>query len=292
MTTSAAPNNPQRYSLSWYVRSRWNILDLIQLVRRGSVSAYLFVDIDMTWVEEMRKRLAAQGVKTTVTAFLLKAIGIAQHAHPNSRAVLLPWGQTMTMNRIVAGFTCEKFVDGEPAVYLGLIHDPDQKSLSQISSELRDYSQKTIPEVPQLALEEWFNHLPWIVRRIFLLFGLAVPWFRLKFIGASFGLSSLGKQGMTAIIPPSVNTSIFGVGKVEDRPVVRDGQIVIRKMTTLTLNFDHRLIDGAPAAYFLTDVQKLLEGGLSEYIDETGEIKTQPSEPPFVNIQETAAVVS
>lgn len=289
MTTSAAPNNPKRYSLSWYVRSRWNILDLIQLVKGKSVSAYLFIDIDMTWVEEMRKRLAAQGVKTTVTAFLLKAIGIAQHAHPNSRAVLLPWGQTMTMNRIVAGFTVEKFVDGEPAVYLGLINDPDQKSLGQISKELREYSQGTIPEVPQLAMEERFNRMPWLVRRLILLFGLAVPWIRFNFIGASFGLSSLGKQGMTAIIPPSVNTSIFGVGKVEDRPVVRDGQIVIRKMTTLTLNFDHRLIDGAPAAFFLTDVQRLLEGGLSEHIDEAGEVKAPV---PFVQMQDAAPIIS
>jgi pyruvate dehydrogenase E2 component (dihydrolipoamide acetyltransferase) len=77
---------------------------------------------------------------------------------------------------------------------------------------------------------------------------------------------------MTAIIPPCVTTSVFGVGSLEDRAVVRDGEIVIRKMMSITLNFDHRVIDGAPAARFLSEVRALLEGGLAEYITEDDEV--------------------
>src|SRR5271167_2816837 len=63
-------------------RSRWNVLDLIKMVGRESIPAYLFYDIDMTWAENLRKKFAALGYKTTVTAILLKAIAIAQRAHP------------------------------------------------------------------------------------------------------------------------------------------------------------------------------------------------------------------
>lgn len=263
------------FSLSWYFRSRWNILDLIQVVRRGSVPAYLFADIDMCWERKQRKLLADKGIKVTPTAFVLKAIGIAQRNHPDSRSVLLPWGQTMVMNRIAAGFTVEKAVDGQHAVYLGVIADPDLKSVAQISHELREYAIRDIKDVPQLALEERFNRMPWLIRRIVLLFGLFVPAFRFRYMPASFGMSSLGKHGIQFIIPPSVNTSIFGVGQIEDRPVVRDGQIVIRPMLTMTLNFDHRLIDGAPAARFFSEVRQLLEGGLEEYLHEELEPKTK-----------------
>src|ERR1700722_13484966 len=91
--------SPKNYSLSWFVRRRWNILDLIQVVERGAVPTYLFTEIDMAWAENLRCELAKQGIRITVTALLLKAIGIAQRSHPCSRAALLPWGQTMVINK-------------------------------------------------------------------------------------------------------------------------------------------------------------------------------------------------
>ena len=255
-------------SFSWFVRRRWNILDLIQIVERGTVPTYLFAEIDMSWAENMRRDLSAQGIKTTVTALILKAIGIAQRSHPESRSALLPWGQTMIFNRIIAGFTVEKMVDGQPAVYLGIIEDPDTKSLEEIAAELQVYGERDIADVPQLALEERFNHMPWLLRRIILLLGLSLPWIRMRYMPASFGVSSLGKYGIKAVIPPCINASTFGIGGVEKKAVVRDGQIEISPMMTITLNFDHRLIDGGPAVRFLNDVQKLMEGGLAEYLHE------------------------
>ena len=85
-------------------------------------------------------------------------------------------------------------------------------------------------------------------------------------MGATFGLSSLGKWGMTGLIPPCVSTSTFGIGSVEPRPVARDGKVEIRPMMTIILNFDHRLIDGGPAARFMADVKRLVEGDLENYI--------------------------
>ncbi len=265
-----------RFSFSWFLRSRWNILDLIGFLRGNSVATYLFTDMDMTWEEETRLNLYEQGVKTSITAFLIKAIGIAQRNHPDSRAALMPWGQTMVMENIVAGFTCEKEVPGGQAVYIGIIKDPDTKSLVQITNELKDYAQQEIENIPQLALEERFNHMPWLIRRVILTAGLFLPWIRFNVMPASFGISSLGKLGMTAIIPPCVNTSTFGVGKVEERAVVRNGNIEVRPMLTVTLNFDHRLIDGAPAARFLNDVQALMEGGLKGYLHEDIPVTQRP----------------
>jgi hypothetical protein len=271
MKSNQSTKSEKQFSLTWFVRRRWNILDLIQIVEPGSVPTHLFAEINMTWAENLRLNLAERGVRVTVTALLLKAIGIAQRNHPESRSALLPWGQIMVINRIVAGFTVEKIVDDEPAVYLGIIEEPDIKPLVEISRELQEYSQRDIADVPQLAIEERFNHMPWILRRIIILVGLFIPWVRFRYLPASFGVTSIGKYGITAIIPPSVCASTFGVGSVEEKAVVRNGQIVICPMMNLTLNFDHRLIDGAPAARFLSDVQKLMEGQLADYLHEVGE---------------------
>ena len=53
--------------------------------------------------------------------------------------------------------------------------------------------------------------------------------------------------------------AILGVGRIQPKPVVRDGEIVVRQMITLSLTFDHRLVDGAPAARFLQRIKQMVE---------------------------------
>jgi hypothetical protein len=263
------------YSLAWFPRRRWNILDLVQIVERGSVPTYLFAEINMDFAQKLcANNLSSRRIKITPTALLLKAIGVAQRAHPETRSALLPWGQTLVFEKIVAGFTVEKVVDGQAAVYLGAIENPDTKPLEDIAAELRAYGQEEIADVPQLAIEERFNFMPWLVRRIIILISLVIPELRLRYMPASFGLTSIGKYGIHALLPPSVSASTFGVGTIELKPAVVDNEIKICPMMTLTLNFDHRLIDGAPAARFLSEIKKLMEGELANYLGENKDINT------------------
>ena len=79
--------------------------------------------------------------------------------------------------------------------------------------------------------------------------------------GGTFTISSLGMFGIkhfTPIINPP-ESCILGVTMIEDRAVVRDGQIVIRPMSTFCLTADHRSVDGADAAKFLQRLKELLE---------------------------------
>ncbi len=134
---------------------------------------------------------------------------------------------------------------------------------------MRAYGQEEIADVPQLAIEERFNFMPWLLRRFIIFISLVIPELRLRYMPASFGLTSIGKYGIHALVPPSVSASTFGVGTIEPKPVVVDNQIKICPMMTLTLNFDHRLIDGAPAARFLNEIKKLMEGELANHLRDT-----------------------
>jgi 2-oxoisovalerate dehydrogenase E2 component (dihydrolipoyl transacylase) len=79
--------------------------------------------------------------------------------------------------------------------------------------------------------------------------------------GSTITLTSLGPLGGLAATPivnyPEV--AIVGVNRIVERPVVRDGQIVIRKMMNLSSSFDHRIVDGWEAASFIQRVKQLLE---------------------------------
>jgi pyruvate dehydrogenase E2 component (dihydrolipoamide acetyltransferase) len=71
--------------------------------------------------------------------------------------------------------------------------------------------------------------------------------------GGTFTISNLGSFGADAFTP-IVNPpqcAILGVGRIVEKPVVADGEVVIRPAMWLSLTFDHRLVDGAPAARFL-----------------------------------------
>jgi len=266
MNSRENSTNTGRYQISGMPRARGGILDVIHIASRPVPAAPIFLDVDMTWAENLRKEYEKRGCKITMTAIVLKAIGLAQVDHPFSRTVMLPWGATLQLNEIVAGFTVERYIDGVPGVFLGTVRDPHLKSLEQIGDELKAFGTKSMEEVADLEVQNRFSKFPLWLRRMILWIGMHFPSIRLKYMGASFGVSSLGKYGIKTLVPPCITTSIFGVGCVEDRVVVRNGEIVVRPIMTLSLNFDHRAIDGGPAARFLADVKTLLEGGLGRHM--------------------------
>ena len=79
--------------------------------------------------------------------------------------------------------------------------------------------------------------------------------------GGTFTITNLGAyriDGFTPIINPP-ETAILGVGRIAEKAVVVDGKIEARTMCTLSLSFDHRVVDGVPAAAFLARLAELLE---------------------------------
>jgi pyruvate dehydrogenase E2 component (dihydrolipoamide acetyltransferase) len=77
---------------------------------------------------------------------------------------------------------------------------------------------------------------------------------------ATLTVTNLGDQGVdtvfAVIVPPQV--AIVGFGRIVDRPSVVDGQIVARRMVTVSLSFDHRVLDGHRAGLFLAALERRL----------------------------------
>jgi pyruvate dehydrogenase E2 component (dihydrolipoamide acetyltransferase) len=79
--------------------------------------------------------------------------------------------------------------------------------------------------------------------------------------GGTFTITNLGAYGVdgfTPVInPPEI--AILAIGRIEEKPVAVQGKIGLRQQMTLSLKFDHRLVDGAPAARFLQTIRDLIE---------------------------------
>jgi pyruvate dehydrogenase E2 component (dihydrolipoamide acetyltransferase) len=166
--------------------------------------------------------------RASVTALLVKALALALGQHPAFNAV---WNgdileQVDAINIAVA-------IDlGEGGLIAPALLGCDSKSVSQIAADLRDLVTRT--RAGKLRAPE-------IADGTFTLTNLVM----------------LGVTQFTAIItPPQVST--LATGSTEPRPVVRDGEIRVRRVMTATLSSDHRAVDGAGSARFLAELQSRL----------------------------------
>ncbi len=193
----------------------------------------LFNDADITSVEAMRQRhkerVRSAGGSLTITPILMKVVAAALKAHPKMNAS--------------ADFTANEMVLKE-YIHLGVAADTERGLLVPV---IRDVDEKSITE---LAIE--VTEVAGQVREG------QLPPERLE--GASFTISNLGGLGtghFTPIInPPEVG--ILGVGRAVERPVYVEGLLRPRLMLPLALSFDHRAVDGADGARFLTWIVEAL----------------------------------
>ena len=258
----------EHWTIGELPRKRWNVLDLITIIARGTKPAYLFAEVDVTACEGLRARLASQGTIITITAILLKAISIAQIAHPDSRSFRLAWGNQITEIEPVAGFTVERNVGRQPVVFFGVIRAADRKTLKEIGEELEEYGKGSISEVPLLRREFALTRIPWVFRQIGIWMGMRIASLRRSVNPATFGLTSLGKLGVDSLLAPTVSTCIFGVGTVEQRAVAINKTVVeVRKMMTLTLSVDTAVMNIFDAACMLNEIKDLIETGLADRLD-------------------------
>jgi pyruvate dehydrogenase E2 component (dihydrolipoamide acetyltransferase) len=179
-------------------------------------------------VSARQQAIAELQQKVSYDAFLVALVARALVEHPNVNVRLTEAGieQLPQANVGVA-------VDTERGLLVPVVRDAAHKSLAAI--------QQSLGELVDRALS-----------------GSSLPD---DLAGGSFTITNLGMfeiDGFTPIINPP-ESAILGVGRILAKPVAEGREVVVREMVTLSLSFDHRLIDGAPAARFLQRVKQLIE---------------------------------
>ena len=190
----------------------------------------LSVSADMTLANELveRARELNPGVRVTVTDLLTKvsAMALSRHRNVNVQFTDEALLKFPTANVGIA-------VAAPTGLIVPVIHQAERLSLSETAQARTDIVERARDgKLRQADLEH-----------------------------GTFTISNLGMFGVeqfTAILNPP-QAAILAVGATEQRPVVRDGEIVARPMMTMTLTVDHRAVDGAEAADFLRTVKSFVE---------------------------------
>ncbi|HTL95736.1 MAG TPA: dihydrolipoamide acetyltransferase family protein [Gemmatimonadaceae bacterium] len=194
---------------------------------------YLTMEADLTRTADMRDAMLEAGdeFKVSFNDIILKAVATALARHPEVNAHWLG-DRVRQFNRVHLGMA----VAIEDGLITPVLFDADRKGLAELSRQARELAAKA--RARKLTPNEY--------------------------TGSTFSVSNLGMFGIdqfTAIINPP-EAGIVAVGAVEDKPVVVDDQVVVRKRVRFTMSCDHRVIDGATGARFLQDLRRLLENPL------------------------------
>jgi pyruvate dehydrogenase E2 component (dihydrolipoamide acetyltransferase) len=191
---------------------------------------YLTMEINMDKAMELRTQLnaVAAPVKLSFNDIVVKAVAVTLRNHP---AINSSWmGDFIRQNNHV---NIGVAVAVGQSLFVPVIRHADMKSLGQISSEVRTLAGKA---------KEGKLQLP-------------------EMQGSTFTISNLGMfdiEEFTAIIN-SPDSCILAVGSIMQKPVVKNGEIVVGNVMKITLSCDHRVVDGATGAVFLQELKAKLE---------------------------------
>lgn len=190
-------------------------------------------EADITELEAFRKSLsdeaAKQGVKLTPLVFIMKACVSALKAHPEFNSSMAPSGDALILKRY---YNLGVAVDTPGGLVVPVVRDVDQKGVFQLAKELGEISARARD-------------------------GKLGP---ADMQGGTFSISSLGGIGGTHFTPiiNAPEVAILGVSRSSMKPVWKDGQFVPRLILPLSLSYDHRAIDGAQGARFITHLNNVL----------------------------------
>ncbi len=190
-------------------------------------------DADITEMEAFRQSLKDEaekrGVKLTPLVFVMKALVNTLKAYPTFNASLAADGETLVLKKY---WHIGVAVDTPDGLVVPVVRDVDQKSLFDLSAELAEISKKARDK--KLGAD--------------------------AMQGSTFTISSLGGIGGTYFTPIVAwpNVAILGLSKNSMKPVWDGKQFVPRLMLPMSLSYDHRVIDGAVAARFISHLGKNL----------------------------------
>ena len=228
---AAVPASPGASHTEPNSQMRKIIAERLQQSKATAPHFYLTVDCEIDTLLESRRMMndrAPEGVKISVNDLIIRAAAMALIKVPKANA---SWEGDNTRLFHHADIAMAVAVDG--GLVTPVIWAAEQKGLAEIATTSRDLA--TRAREGRLAPEE--------------------------FSGGSFTISNLGMYGIrefAAVINPPQG-AILAVGAGEERPVVRNGQLAVATVMTVTLSADHRVVDGAVGAEWLQAFKGFIE---------------------------------
>lgn len=191
-------------------------------------------DFDVTELVKLRKEqkmiAEKQDIKLTYMPFVIKAVTLALKEYPVLNASYDMENEEIVYKKY---YNIGIAVDTPEGLMVPVVKDADKKGILEISKEMNDLIEKS--QDRKISLDD--------------------------LRGGTFSITNYGAVGSSYGVPviKYPEAAIIGIGRITKKPVVIDGEIVIRDLVPISLSIDHRIVDGADAGRFLNKVKEFLQ---------------------------------
>ncbi len=254
----------KEYKVAPFPRMRQLIVDSGRFANhKHNIRGLLEIDVTKArlFIREHRKQT---GETLSFTSFVIACLGRAVdenkdiHAYRDWRNQLIIFDDVDVLTYI------EVEMKGNQFPLAHIVRAVNRKTWCEVHEEIRSVQAdpEQSPKARQGPSIEWFLLLPTFVRNIIYRVINRCPRVWKKYVGTVY-LTAVGMFGKGSGwgIAFSAHTLGIVLGGIGEKPVVTDGQIEIREFLNVTVDFDHDLIDGAPAARFIEKFKELIESG-------------------------------
>jgi len=259
-------NNIGHYEITEFPKLRIPTLDFLSL---GENKHYVkgLVEFDVTnGRNKIREHKKNTGEKISFTAWFLKCIGQAASEYKEVHSMMRGKNKIITFEDVDISITVEKEVDGEKTPMPLVIRKTNKKTVKQINTEIRKAQSEEVSEATVLGSHSMkedvktYVSLPRFMRKFILKRRFKDP-IKVKQIMGTIVVTSVGMFGKFHgwPIPTTYHPLAFGIGGITKKPGVIKEKIEIREYLTVTVLFNHDVVDGAPATRFISRLGELIE---------------------------------
>lgn len=236
--------------------------------RKHSIQA--LIEVDVTIAKELiKKHKETTGESISFTGWIIKCMAQSVTEHKEINCYRLGRKKIVYFDDVDVPIPIERTINGESVPTIYILRKANEKTLKQISSEIRSVQQKSLEGNKQVIadhftpLEKFAFKAPTILKKLLLLIIRKKGFLKKKHMG-TIGVTAIGMMGRFpgwAIPLGGTTTVLFVLGGITKKPGVANGSISIRDFLHLTIACDHDLIDGSPLVRFIDRFTELCEEG-------------------------------
>ncbi|MHA1916152.1 MAG: 2-oxo acid dehydrogenase subunit E2 [Promethearchaeota archaeon] len=256
------------YTISKFPKDRIPTLDFLSI---GDNKHYVkgLIEVDVTVGRQIIANCEKEtGLKLSFTAWLLKNIGEAASKFKEVHSILKGKRKIISFDDVDISIPVERLVKGVNVAMPVVLRKVNEKNVKEIHEEIRLAQSEEVSGATVLgenSIKRWvkfYRSLPKSIRR-FLIKRLLKNPLRAKKLMGTIIVTAVGMFGRLYgwPIPTTSHPLAFAIGGITKKPGVVNDKIKIREYLTMTVLFNHDVVDGAPAARFINRLKELIESG-------------------------------
>lgn len=258
------------YKIQRFPKSRIATIDICEIgIRKHQVTGLIELDVSESRqkIREYNKRNVN---KISFLAWIISVIGCTLKEYGNISSYYQKKNKLIVFHNINVSVVVEKDLKGQKIPIPLLIERVNEISIEEIAKQINDAKKKQLTDHEIVLqkktsrLERIYYYVPGFIRRYIWKLLLRHPKLAFKKMG-NVAITSIGMFGQIKgwFIPISIHPVCFGLSSIIKKPIVIENRIVIGEILSMSILFDHDVVDGAPMARFVCELSKNIEKGFN-----------------------------